>query len=105
MRFLQNNKSLWHIQCMGICSDGTAYDMFLLADHEPTAEELRTQFIDDYGSEELAEEVARNAAVYEVYFEEIYKCIKLLLSTETERRNIFTRGTTLLKPCASKRNY
>ena len=75
MRFLQNNKSLWHIQCMDIYTDGTAYDMFLLADHEPTAEELRTQFIDDYGSgelaEELAEEFVKNAEVYEVYFEEI----------------------------------
>lgn len=71
MRFLQNNKSLWHIQCMDICTDGTAYDMFLLADHEPTKDELREQFIDDYGSGELAEEFVKNAEVYEVYFEEI----------------------------------
>lgn len=64
-----DGKTLYHIQNMNICSDGSAYDMFLLSDHEPTADDLRAQFMDDYGDETLAEEFVTSSEVYEVYYD------------------------------------
>ena len=64
-----DGKTLYHIQNMNICTDGSAYDMFLLSDHEPTADDLRAQFMDDYGDETLAEEFVTSSEVYEVYYD------------------------------------
>ena len=64
---------IWHIQNMNICSDGTAYDMSLMADHEPTEDELRKAFAEDYGEEEGCEmdEWMTSSEVYKLYAEEI----------------------------------
>ena len=51
MRVEKNGKTLWHIQNMNICSDGTPYDMFLWSENEPTKEELRKAFAEDYGED------------------------------------------------------
>lgn len=64
-----DGKTLYHIQNMDICSDGRPYDMFLLADHMPTKEELKAQFLDDYVDETLAEEFITSSEVYEVYYD------------------------------------
>lgn len=64
-----DGKTLYHIQNMNICSDGSVYDMFLLSDHKPTADDLKKAFMEDYGDETLAEEFATGSEVYEVYYD------------------------------------
>ena len=72
MRVEQNGKTLYHIQNMNICSDGSAYDMFLWAKDEPTQEELAKAFIEDYGDDKrMAEEWLTSSEVYAVYAEEL----------------------------------
>ena len=73
MRVTKDNKTLWHIQNMNICSDGNAYDMFLWAENEPTEEQLKQAFIDDYidASDELINEWLTSSDVYAVYAEEL----------------------------------
>lgn len=66
-----DDKTLYHIQNMNICSDGSAYDMFLLTDHEPTNEELRAKFLEDYDDEEKADEFCMSSEVYKVYAEDL----------------------------------
>ena len=39
-----NNKTLYHIQNMNIMTDGTAYDIFVFADHFPKEADLREIF-------------------------------------------------------------
>ena len=66
-------ETLYHIQNMNICSDGTAYDMFVWSKLEPTEEELRQWFADDYGCDTddyMADEFATNSEVYKVYVSE-----------------------------------
>lgn len=69
MRVEKNGKTLWHIQNMNICSDGTPYDMFLWSENEPTEEELRKAFAEDYGEDEGCEmdEWLTSSDVYAVY--------------------------------------
>lgn len=69
MRVEKNGKTLWHIQNMNICSDGTPYDMFLWSENEPTKEELRKAFAEDYGEDEGCEmdEWLTSSDVYAVY--------------------------------------
>ena len=66
-------KTLWHIQNMNICTDGSAYDMFLWAENEPTEEELVKAFLDDYidATPELVDEWRTSSDVYAVYAEEL----------------------------------
>ena len=73
MRVERDNKTLWHIQNMNICSDGSAYDMFLWSENEPTEEELKKAFVEDYidASDELIEEWLTSSEVYAVYAEEL----------------------------------
>ena len=73
MRVEQNDKTLWHIQNMNICSDDSAYDMFLWAKNEPTREELEKAFREDYidADDELVEEWLTSSDVYAVYAEEL----------------------------------
>ena len=66
-------ETLYHIQNMNIRSDGTAYDMFMWSKLEPTEEELRQWFADDYGcdtDDDMADEFATNSEVYKVYVSE-----------------------------------
>ena len=67
------NLEIWHIQNMNICSDGTAYDMFLMAENEPTEEQLRKAFAEDYGEEEGCEmdEWMTSSEIYKLYTEEV----------------------------------
>lgn len=69
MKVEKNGKTLWHIQNMSICSDGTPYDMFLWGENEPTKEELRKAFAEDYGEDEGCEmdEWLTSSDVYAVY--------------------------------------
>lgn len=69
MRVEKDGKTLWHIQNMNICSDGTPYDMFLWSENEPTKEELRKAFAEDYGEDEGCEmnEWLTSSDVYAVY--------------------------------------
>ena len=55
MKVEKDGKTLWHIQNMNICPDGTPYDMFLWSENEPTKEELRKAFAEDYGEDEGCE--------------------------------------------------
>ena len=73
MRVEQNDKTLWHIQNMNICSDGGAYDMFLWAKDEPTQEDLEKAFREDYidADDELVKEWLTSSNVYAVYAEEL----------------------------------
>lgn len=72
MKVIKEGKELYHIQNRNICSDGSAYDMFVFSDHEPTKEDLRRLFIEDYGESEWElEEWLTSSEVYSVYAEEI----------------------------------
>ena len=68
-------KTLWHVQNMNICSDGSAYDMFLWSEQEPTLKEIcevfKRDYI-DYDSWQL-EELRTSSSIYKVYAEEIYE--------------------------------
>ena len=62
-------KTLYHIQNRNICSDGSAYDMFLLSDHAPTTEEFRAKFLEDYDDEEKSDEFCTSSEMYKVYYD------------------------------------
>ena len=67
---LGREEFLYHIQNMNICSDGNPYDIFLWCDHEPTAEDLRKVFMDDYACEEgdpYIEEFMSSSDIWKVY--------------------------------------
>lgn len=53
MKTVMNAKgeTLWHIQNRNICSDGSAYDLFYWSKHEPTQDDLKKLFVEDYGEE------------------------------------------------------
>lgn len=66
-------ETLYHIQNMNIRLDGTAYDMFVWSKLEPTRQELRQLFADDYGCDTdsyMADEFATSSDVYKVYVSE-----------------------------------
>lgn len=66
-------ETLYHIQNMNIRPDRTAYDMFVWSKLEPTEEELRQWFADDYGcdtDDDMADEFATSSEVYKVYVSE-----------------------------------
>lgn len=69
MKVEKDGKTLWHIQNMNICSDGTPYNMFLWSENEPTKEELRKAFAEDYGEDEGCEmdEWLTSSNVYAVH--------------------------------------
>lgn len=69
MKVEKDGKTLWHIQNMNICSDGTPYDMFLWSENEPTKEELRKAFAEDFGEDEGCEmdEWLTSSEAYMVY--------------------------------------
>ena len=69
MKVEKNGKTLWHIQNKNICSDGTPYDMFLWGEDEPTEEELKKAFAEDYGEDEGCEmdEWLTSSEIYAVY--------------------------------------
>lgn len=69
MKVVVNGKTLWHIQNMNILSDGTPYDMFLWGENEPTEEELRQAFADDFDeySEYEMSEWLTSSEIYPVY--------------------------------------
>ena len=71
-----NNKTLYHIQNMNIMTDGTAYDIFVFADHFPKEVDLREIFKLEfqgcgYDTPELLNEFLTSSEVFEVYAEEI----------------------------------
>ena len=68
-------KTLWHVQNMNICSDGTPYDMFLWAEYEPTMDEIIKVFKEDTydWTESDIEELKSSSEIYKVYAEEIYE--------------------------------
>lgn len=67
------NLEIWHIQNREICSDGTPYDMFLMADHEPTQEEMVEAFKEDYidADDKDIDYWMTSSEVYKLYAEEI----------------------------------
>lgn len=69
MKVVVNGKTLWHIQNMNILSDGEPYDMFLWGENEPTEEELRQAFAEDYDeySEYEMSEWLTSSSIYAVY--------------------------------------
>lgn len=69
MKVVVNGKTLWHIQNMNILSDGEPYDMFLWGENEPTEEELRRAFAEDYDeySEYEMSEWLTSSSIYAVY--------------------------------------
>ena len=69
----KNGKTLWHVQNMNICSDGTPYDMFLWSEQEPTKEQLRRAFIEDYDTDDeyQIKEWETSSEIYKVYAEEV----------------------------------
>lgn len=74
MEVTKNGKVLYHIQNMNICSDNSAYDMFLFSDHFPTKEELRKKFAEDFGCDEddaYADEFCTSSEIYKLYAEEL----------------------------------
>ena len=73
MQVEKDNKILWHVQNLNICSDGAPYDMFLWSAKEPTEEEIVRAFEEDYMDCEdwQVEAWRRNSEIYKVYAEEI----------------------------------
>lgn len=69
MKVIVDGKTLWHIQNMNILSDGEPYDMFLWGENEPTEEELRRAFAEDYDeySEYEMSEWLTSSNIYAVY--------------------------------------
>lgn len=64
---------IWHIQNMEICSDGTPYDMFLMADHEPTQDEMAKALKEDFddADDKAVDYWMTSSEVYKLYAEEI----------------------------------
>lgn len=74
MEVTKDGKVLYHIQNMNICSDGSAYDMFLFSDHFPTRKELRKKFAEDFGCDEddsYVDEFCTSSEIYKLYAEEL----------------------------------
>lgn len=72
----ENGKTLYHIQNMNICSDGTPFDDFVWADHFPNTADLKTIFLDEFdGSDmnttEMLDEFLTSSEIYIVYAEEV----------------------------------
>lgn len=70
---MKGNKCLWHIQNMNISHNGEPYDLFLWSEHEPTEEQLRKAFLNDYEHCEdwQLEEWMTSSEMYKVWAEEI----------------------------------
>lgn len=72
-RIMKDNKMLYHIQNMNICSDGGAYDVFVFLDHEPTKEDLRKLWLEVEGNddEDRLDEFMTSSNWYSVWGEEL----------------------------------
>jgi hypothetical protein len=73
MEVKKNNKVLYHIQNMNICSDNTPFDEFVFADHEPTKEDLEKIIRDSLedATDNEVDEFVNYSSVYKVYAEEV----------------------------------
>jgi len=68
-----NGKTLYHIQNMNICSDGSAFDDFVWADHYPTEADLLLIWEKEFGQDETSglDEFLTSSEIYKVYAEEL----------------------------------
>ena len=72
-RIMKDNKVLYHIQNMDICSDGEPYDVFVFLDHEPTKDDLRKLWLEVEGNddEDGLDEFMTSSNWYSVWGEEL----------------------------------
>lgn len=76
MEVKRYNKTLYHIQNMNMCTDGSAFDEFVFCDHFPNEKDLEKLLRAEYeGSDSLTPEMLAefltSSEIYKVYAEEI----------------------------------
>lgn len=63
-----DGKTLYHIQNLNICTDGTPFDVFLLSDHFPTEQDLKQAWHEEFGHDvALLDEFLTSSEIYEVW--------------------------------------
>jgi len=72
----RDNNTLYHVQNLNVCSDGTPYDLFLWCDHAPTKDDLRLVAREDFdgldNADTIIEEICDSSEVYAVYAEGVF---------------------------------
>lgn len=71
----ENGLTLYHIQNMNMCSDGTPFDLFVWSDHFPNEEDLEKAFKNEGFSGDgvgaIHDEFMTSSNIYGVYAEEV----------------------------------